>query len=311
MKNPGNAVFPGALKIGSSLLSLRELRSAAGGLEAVLLALLHSGVAGQEPGFLEGGAVGGIHLQQGAGDAVTDGAGLAGDAAAGDGGLDVHLALHAGGDQGLTDDELQGLKAEIIVDVAAIDGDGAGAVGEKTDAGDRALAAAGPVKIRLLAGIHVLFSSLRPDFGLLGRVLVLAAGIDLQALQLGSAQLVLAQHALHGQLEGELRALGHQVAVLGLMETAGIAGVGAVVLLVQLLAGEQGLVRVDDDDEITAIHVGGVGGLQLAAEQVGGDDGGAAHGLSRGVQHVPLALHSGLVCHGSGHFLNLQRSGAD
>ena len=33
-----------------------------------------------------------VQLQQGAGDAVTDGAGLAGDAAAGDGSLDVNLA---------------------------------------------------------------------------------------------------------------------------------------------------------------------------------------------------------------------------
>ena len=58
---------------------------------------------------------------------MTDGAGLAGDAAAGDGGLNVDLADGAGGDQGLADDKLQRLEAEVIVNVAAVDGDGAGA----------------------------------------------------------------------------------------------------------------------------------------------------------------------------------------
>ena len=54
--------------------ALAELRGAAGGLEAVLLALLHSGVAGEEAGGLEGGAVVLIDDDQGAGDAVADGA---------------------------------------------------------------------------------------------------------------------------------------------------------------------------------------------------------------------------------------------
>ena len=59
---------------------------------------------------------------------MAHGASLTGDAAAGDGGDDVHLANHAGGDQGLADDELQGLQAEVVVDITAVDGDGAGAV---------------------------------------------------------------------------------------------------------------------------------------------------------------------------------------
>ena len=41
--------------------------------------------------------------------------------------IDVHLAGGAGGFQGLADDHLQGLQAEIIVNIAAVDGDGTGA----------------------------------------------------------------------------------------------------------------------------------------------------------------------------------------
>ena len=285
--------------------ALAELRRAAGGFEAVLFALLHAGIAGEVTGSLELSAVVLIQLEQGAGNAVTDGAGLAGDAAAADGGFNVDLAEKVQSGEGLADQQLQGLQTEVIVDIPAVDGDGAGAVGEEVNAGHGGFPTAGPVEISLLAGIHLL-SSLRPDLGFLRRMLVLAAGVDLQTLQLRGAQLVLAQHALHGQFEGELGPLGHQVAVLGLMETAGIAGVGAVVLLIQLLAGEKGLVGIDDDDELTAVHMGGVSGLQFAAEQIGGDDGSPAKGLVCGVKHIPFTLHIGLVCHESGHSADLQ-----
>ena len=96
-----------------TLRNLAELRSTACSLEAVLLTLFHARIAGQEPGGLQGAAVVLVHHEQGAGDAVTDGAGLAGHAAAGDGRFDVDLADGAGGDQGLADDELQGLETKM------------------------------------------------------------------------------------------------------------------------------------------------------------------------------------------------------
>ena len=54
---------------------------------------------------------------------MTQSAGLAGNAAAGNGGNDVHLAGVAGQIQGLTDHHLQGVQAEVIIDVPAVDGD--------------------------------------------------------------------------------------------------------------------------------------------------------------------------------------------
>ena len=57
---------------------------------------------------------------------MTDGACLTGHTAALDGADDVDLAHQLSGDQGLTDDQLQGLQTEVIVDVTTVDDDGAG-----------------------------------------------------------------------------------------------------------------------------------------------------------------------------------------
>ena len=85
---------------------------------------------------------------------MTDSAGLTGDAAAGDGGNDVHLAQLLGGSQGLTDQQLQGLQTEVLVDVTAVDGDRTGAVLEQVHTGHGGLPTAGAIEIRLLALIH-------------------------------------------------------------------------------------------------------------------------------------------------------------
>ena len=108
--------------------ALAELRRATSGFEAVLLALLHSGVAGQQTGLLQNGTHLIAVLQQGAGDAVTDSAGLAGNAAASDGANDIKLAQGIGKGHGLTNDQLQSFEAEVLIDVTAIDGEGTGAV---------------------------------------------------------------------------------------------------------------------------------------------------------------------------------------
>ena len=65
-------MVPGFLGILKSRSALAELRSATSCFETVLLAFLHSRVAGQETGGLQSGAVLGVQAQQRAGDAVTD-----------------------------------------------------------------------------------------------------------------------------------------------------------------------------------------------------------------------------------------------
>ena len=142
-------------------LTLAELRRTTGGFEAVLLALLHARIAREETGLLEDGAIVGAREQERAGDAVTQSAGLTGHAAALDSGIDVNFSHGVGGDQGLTNDELQGLETEVIVDIAAVDGDAAGAALEQMNARDGGLATARAVEIRLLGLIH---SSVPPYF---------------------------------------------------------------------------------------------------------------------------------------------------
>ena len=155
-ENPGKPKFSGEKR---TFLALGELRRATGGFEAVFLALLHTRIAREEAGLLQDGAILGVDQQQGAGHAVAQSAGLTGHAAALDGGNDVDLAELLGSGEGLTDDHLQGLETEILVDVAAVDGDSASAVLEEVNAGDGGLSTAGAVQIRLLGLIH---SSLPP-----------------------------------------------------------------------------------------------------------------------------------------------------
>ena len=109
------------------------------------------------------------------------------------------------------------------------------------------------------------------------------------------------EHPLHGQFHREFGSLRHQLAVGGLLQAADIPGVGAVELLVELFAGEDGLVRVDDDDEFAAVNVGGEFRAMLAAENLGGGDGGLAEGLSGRVEDIPAALNGFRFCHVCGH----------
>ena len=132
---------------------------------------------------------------------------------------------------------------------------------------------------------------------------MLGAGEDAQTLQLPLRDGVLLQHAADGEPHGQLGLLLHQDLVLGLFQTAGVTGVGAVVLLLQLLAGEDGVLGVDDDDVIAAVNVGGVVGLELAAEKIGGEGSGLAHGLAGCVKDVPFAFNGLLGEHGCGHVI--------
>ena len=149
------------------------------------------------------------------------------------------------------------------------------------------------IQILLLLGV--------PDLGLLGGMVVLAAAIDVQTSQGVLGDGVLGQHAADGQLHGQ-RGLGlHQGAVLDFLQAADPTGVVTIVLLIQLLAGQDSLLGIDDDDKIAAVSVGSELGLPLAAQQVRGQSGGLAQGLPGGIQYIPGARDVPLVSHKSGH----------
>ena len=72
-------------------------------------------------------------------------------------------------------------------------------------------------------------------------------------------------------------------------KTSGIPGMPVVALLVELVAGDVDLLRVDDDHEVAGVHVRGVLGLPLAAQLVRDAGGEPAERLPVGVHHVPVA----------------------
>ena len=143
--------FLGILKLRSAL---GELRCATGCFQTVLLSLLHSGVTGQETSGLQSSAEFRIDLKQGAGNAVTDCAGLTGNAAACNGADDVNGTQSLGSNQRLTNDQLQGVQTEILVNVTAIDGDGTSAALIQANTSNGGLTSAGAVLILSFALVH-------------------------------------------------------------------------------------------------------------------------------------------------------------
>ena len=84
--------------------------------------------------------------------------------------------------------------------------------------------------------------------------------------------------------------LSHQLAVLDLLQAADVLTVGDVELLLSLLAGQDSLIAVDDNNEIAAVHVGGIIDLLFAAQQNSGLSSDVAQALAGSVEQVPLAL---------------------
>ena len=124
-------------------LALGELGSTTGGLQTVLLALLHARITSQETSLLQIAAKFGVGLAQGAGDTVTDSASLASEATAVYVNQNV-ITSHLGQGQGLTDGHLQRFIAEVVFDITIVDDDLA-FTSNQTNAGHSGLAAANSV----------------------------------------------------------------------------------------------------------------------------------------------------------------------
>ena len=118
---------------------------------------------------------------------------------------------------------------------------------------------------------------------------MVSAFINAQAGQRIAANDRIRNHAFHGELHCEIRARFHQRAVLDLFEVADIAGMMVIHFLLELVACENGLVSVDNNDMVAAIGIGRKGRLVLAAQQNGGLGGYAAHRLACCIKHIPIA----------------------
>ena len=122
----------------------------------------------------------------------------------------------------------------------------------------------------------------------------------MHVLDEAAAQTVLGQHALHHADEQGVHAGLHMLVEALLDEylgselalTAGIAGVVEIDTVGHLFTGEAYLLGVDDDNIVAALHVGGVAGLVLAAEQQGDFRAQTAKGLVGCVNHHPLVFYA-------------------
>src|ERR671919_1728896 len=102
-------------------LSLRVLGGLPGLLQPVLATLFLPGVPGEEPFLFQGAPEGGVELDEGPGDAVAEGPGLAGDTATLEPGHHVDLLLLARGPQGRRGQDPLGPGREVLLERAPVE----------------------------------------------------------------------------------------------------------------------------------------------------------------------------------------------
>src|SRR5262245_57467332 len=107
-------------------LTLGELEPGAGAALAVLLALLHPGIAREKAFLLELLAELRVVLRQRARDPVSDRSRLPRRPAAGDGDVDVEPLRRLGREQRLLDDHLEDVVGEVLVERPTVDRDRSG-----------------------------------------------------------------------------------------------------------------------------------------------------------------------------------------
>jgi len=110
------------------------------------------------------------------------------------------------------------------------------------------------------------------------------------------AEFVFGEHALDSKLDRAtwvaVHELGHRQSAL----TTRVTGVPHVLLLRPFLAGKADFLCVDHDHIVTAVHVGAVGWLVLATQDVGNLAAKTAQDLAFGVNDEPLFFHSLRLC---------------
>ena len=227
-------------------------------------------------------------VDQGAGDTVTDSASLTRFTAADDVDHNVKRFDIFGELQRLHDDHAARFTLEILVERTAIDNDLARAALNE-DASDGALATAGAV---IVVADHLCHTLLEvKNLGLLSRMRMFGAGVDLELLDHCVAEGALRKHALDGDFESASRMLFLHLSKRRFDDAAGVAGVTIVRLLARFFSGENELVGVDHDDKIARVDVRREFGLVLTAQAQRDFAGQTAEHLITGIDHEPVALN--------------------
>lgn len=122
--------------------------------------------------------------------------------------------------------------------------------------------------------------------------------VDVHVLNESATQTIFGEHTFHDADEEGVHA-GLDVLVERFLHqdlgseftlTAGITGIVQIDFVGELLAGEYNLVGVDDDDIVTALHVGAVGGFVFAAEEFGDFCAKTTENLVGGIDYNPLVI---------------------
>jgi hypothetical protein len=130
---------------------------------------------------------------------------------------------------------------------------------------------------------------------------MLAAAIHLELLGHRATEPVLGEHALDRPLDDAV-GMGPQHGLgVHFLEPADVPGVPAVLLVLQLPAGELDLLRVDDHHVIADIQMRAEARLVLAAEDRGHARGEATEHLSLRIDQIPLPLDIALLGHRRRH----------
>src|SRR5262245_23804624 len=118
---------------------------------------------------------------------------------------------------------------------------------------------------------------------------MLGALVDLEIAQELALQRAAPQHALHGELDDALREAAFEDALRRRsLHAARMARMAVIDLVIVLLAGEDGLLGIDDDDVVAAIDMRRIEGSVLALEAQCDKGSQAADDETLGVDHDPL-----------------------
>src|SRR5882724_346806 len=289
----------------TATLAFAELRCFAGLVEASLLALDDPGVPLEEAGALERLAQVRIGLDERAGDPVAHRPGLAARAAAVDAHSHVERALDAcdlqRGHRQLAVREA----GKVVLDRPPVE-PGAAVTGAQDHPRNGGLALTGSLVLGRLDGSrHLRVLSCTEGFRVLSLMRMIRAGVDLRLVQLLPREAVPREHALDRLADHFGRPALELVTQRPAPQATRIAGMAVVELVVQLVAGDGDLLRVDDDDEVAGVDVRCVLRLRLAAQRVCDLGRQATKGLALGVNDVPAALDLARLCvpgllHGNG-----------
>ena len=120
--------------------------------------------------------------------------------------------------------------------------------------------------------------------------------VDLELAHLGGAEFILGNHAFDGPLKDKLGTtfpnLGWSLDGLA----TNVSRVTCVDLILLLIAGEPGMLGIDDNDEVTGINVRSEDCLVLATEKTGCLHGDFANDLVLGINNVPSPFDVGWFC---------------